>query len=319
MQSTLYDNFEIVVVDNGSTDESVAWLHKQVNVSVLAQDTNLGFCGGNNVGISQTSGEFVVLLNNDVEVEPSWLAELVQPAVADSTVAAAQPKILDYFRRDHFEYAGGAGGHLDEVGYPFARGRLFDCIEKDDGQYDNEAAIFWASGAALLLRRSAIEQVGVLDDRLFMHMEEIDLCWRLWQANYRVVLSPTSKVYHMGGASLSQSDPRKVYYNFRNSLLLLYKHSAPRQWPTKFAKRFLLDILATVRGVLVMRPKESVAIVRAYVDAHKLRRSFDRDRPTNRSDVFPPSFAGSIASQYFFRRRKFFTSLPSGQFREPFR
>ncbi|NNE36488.1 MAG: glycosyltransferase family 2 protein [Rhodothermales bacterium] len=316
--ATEYDNFEIVVVDNGSVDGSVEWLTQQ-DVTLLPQESNLGFCGGNNVGIAKTSSDFVVLLNNDVEVAADWLSELVAQASTEPTIAAVQPKILDYSDRTRFEYAGAAGGHLDSVGYPFASGRLFDTIETDEGQYDEPMPIFWASGAALLLRRSALTEVGLLDERLFMHMEEIDLCWRLWQAGYSVRLAPKSRVYHIGGASLAQGSPKKMYYNFRNSLLLLYKHTSPGRWPLQFTKRVLLDVLAVVRGMLVLRPRESWAIVRAYADAHKMKKGFDQDRPDNDEDTFRPSYDGSIAAQYFFLGRKRFQDLPTKRFQGPFR
>lgn len=318
MLATEYDNFEVVVVDNGSTDESVAWLSSDSRVKVIALNENRGFCGGNNAALEETTGEFVVLLNNDVEVTPNWLTNLVEPARLDPSVAAAQPKLIDYNNRNCFEYAGAAGGHIDALGYPFARGRIFGTIEDDQGQYDSLSNVFWASGAALLLRRAALDKVGHLDERLFMHMEEIDLCWRLWRAGYSVIACPESVVFHMGGATLSQSNPRKSYFNFRNSLLLLYKHTTPNRWPAKFLKRLALDSLAVIRELVLLNPRAAWAIIRAYRDAHKLKTQFDLDRPGINDKQVEPSFAGSIVLAYFLRRRTRFSDLPSERFRAPF-
>ncbi|MEO1077116.1 MAG: glycosyltransferase family 2 protein, partial [Bacteroidota bacterium] len=227
--ATDFESFEIVVADNASTDDTVAWLaatHPEVRV--IPHPENWLFARGNNEAIRHTESEYVCLLNNDVEVPPGWLAPLVRVLDTMPEVAAVQPKLLQHGDRTQFEYAGASGGFLDAVGYPFTRGRLFDTLEPDAGQYDDARDVFWASGAALLLRRSALDDVGLLDETFGMHMEEIDLCWRLWRAGWRVRVEPSAEVYHIGGASLPQGDPRKTYLNFRNSLLMLFKNLPPR-------------------------------------------------------------------------------------------
>jgi GT2 family glycosyltransferase len=229
-------------------------------------------------------------------------------------VGAVQPKLLQYHARDHFEYAGGAGGYLDRVGYPFTRGRLFFTLEQDRGQYDAAQDVDWATGAALLLRRSALDEVGVLDARFVMHMEEIDLCWRLWRHGYRVRVEPESHVYHIGGGSLPQGDPQKTYYNFRNGLLLLYKNLPPARWRTTFPHRLLLDGSATLRALVTGRWREAGAILRAYYDAHRMRRFYIGDRPTTPEMAHPPSYRGTLVLDYFLKGRRFFSDLPAHRF-----
>jgi hypothetical protein len=255
----------------------------------------------------------VLLLNNDVEVEPGWLTPLVERAESDPMIGAVVPKILQYDNRTLFEYSGAAGGYLDDFGYPFARGRIFDTVEVDAGQYDESTDVFWGSGAALLIRRSALEQAGLLDERFFMHMEEIDLCWRLRRLGFRVVYEPRSRVYHIGGASLPSGDPRKTYYNFRNSLLTLYKNGGRSAWPRRFASRLALDTLAVCRFALSGRLRSAAAVVRAYVDAHGMKAAY-RELRTDRDEA-PPPYRGSIVADYFLRRRRRFSELRRSRFR----
>jgi GT2 family glycosyltransferase len=234
-----WPGLEVVLADNGSDDGSAEWVEAQLpGVRIVRHPENWGFCRGNNEAIRQTTSEFVVLLNNDVEVTAGWLAPLVERMQGDPTIGAVQPKILAYDDRGRFEYAGAGGGYLDRWGYPFARGRIFFTLEEDRGQYDRSTDVFWGSGAALMLRRDTLGQVGLLDERFGFHMEEIDLCWRLHRAGWRVVAEPASVVYHVGGGSLPQGHPRKTYLNFRNSLLMLYKNLSPRAW------RRVLPVLA---------------------------------------------------------------------------
>ncbi|QXD15304.1 glycosyltransferase family 2 protein [Rhodocaloribacter litoris] len=314
--ATRYEPLEIILADNASTDGSAAWVHRTFpSVKIVRHPENWAFCRGNNAALPHASGEYVVLLNNDVEVPPDWLAPLVAAMEADPSVGAAQPKLLQYDRRDHFEYAGGAGGYLDRFGYPFTRGRVFFSLEKDEGQYDDERDVFWATGAALLLRRRALDAVGLLDERFFMHMEEIDLCWRLWRQGWRVRIVPRSVVYHIGGGSLPRSDTRKAYYNFRNNLLLLYKNLPPRAWRRIFPRRALLDALAAARALLAGRPAEAAAIARAYRDAHRMKDAYRDARPERCRTG--PYYRGSIVLDYFLRGRRRFRDLPPACFFHP--
>ncbi|MEL6444876.1 MAG: glycosyltransferase family 2 protein [Bacteroidota bacterium] len=311
--ATDFESFEVVVADNASTDDTVAWLaatHPEVRV--IQHPENWLFARGNNEAIRHTESDYVCLLNNDVEVPPGWLAPLVRVLDTLPEVAAVQPKLLQHGDRSQFEYAGASGGFLDAVGYPFTRGRLFDTLEPDAGQYDDARDVFWASGAALLLRRSALDDVGLLDEAFGMHMEEIDLCWRLWRAGWRVRVEPSAEVYHIGGASLRQGDPRKTYLNFRNSLLMLFKNLPPRAWLATFPRRLALDTLAAARALVAGRPRETAAIARAYLDAHRMRGSYLDQRPA--SSPFALPYRRSIALDYFLRKHRRFSDLPSERF-----
>ena len=318
--ATGHPAFEVVVADNGSADDTVAWLratHPQVRV--VEHGENLLFAEGNNRALPHCRGRYVCLLNNDVEVEPGWLSPLVDALDSDGAVAAVQPKLLQHGRRDYFEYAGAAGGHLDAFGYPFARGRLFDAVEPDRGQYDRPADVFWATGACCLLRTSALDDVagpgGVLDRRLGMHMEEIDLCWRLWRAGYRVRAEPASRAYHIGGASLAVGSPRKTYLNFRNSLLMLFKNLPPRVWAATFPRRAALDGLAAARALASGDRATAGAVARAYADAHRTKGSFAEERPAPGERVVLPSYRRSVALDHFVRGKQTFGALPRAAFR----
>ena len=313
---TAYENAEIVVADNASTDGTAEWIESTYpdRVDVVRHPENWAFCRGNNEAIPATSGKYVVLLNNHVEVPPDWLDPLVETMEADPELAAVQPKLLQYEDRSRFEYAGAAGGFLDRLGYPFARGRLFDHVERDHGQYDDPAEIFWATGAAMMLRRKAFEDVGGLDEQFVLHMEEIDLCWRLRRAGYRIRAVPESTAFHIGGSSLAQGDPRKAYYNFRNSLLTLYKNLPPGRWRWIFLQRLVLDLAALVRFLVLGSFGEANAVLRAYRDAHRLKATYRDERPEPDTSPIGPSYRGSIVVDYFIRGRRRFSELPPRRF-----
>lgn len=314
--NTDYPNFEVIFADNASTDGSSAWIANEYpEVKIVRHPDNWLFCRGNNAALPHATGRFVVFLNNDVEVPPGWLHPLVDVLTTHSDVAAVQPKMLQYDDRSRFEYAGACGGFIDRVGYPFTRGRLFTTMERDRGQYDDARDVFWATGAALMLRRSALEEVGVFDERFEMHMEEIDLCWRLQRHGHRVRVEPQSTVYHIGGASLPQGSPRKTYYNFRNSLLMLYKNLSPSAWRTTLPLRVALDTAAWGRAMTLGRLRRAGAILRAYRDALQMRRYYKEERPSeNESTVLPP-YQGLVAADYFLRNRQTFSALPASSFR----
>ena len=314
--ATDYPNLEILLADNASEDDSVAWVEQTFpDVRIVRHPENWAFCRGNNEAVKHATGAYVVLLNNDVEVQPDWLRPLVEAMETQPDVGAVQPKLLQYDERDRFEYAGASGGFLDRFGYPFLRGRIFFDMEKDHGQYDDACDVFWATGAAMMLRRSALDEVGLLDERFFMHMEEIDLCWRLWRLGWRVRVVPQSVAYHIGGGSLPQGNARKAYYNFRNGLLLLYKNLPPPVWRRIFPARAALDALAASRALAAGRPDEAAAIARAYRDAHRLRRHYQSRRPSAAGASVLPPYRGSIVWDYFARGRRRFSELPEGHFR----
>ncbi|MFN3596699.1 MAG: glycosyltransferase family 2 protein [Rubricoccaceae bacterium] len=311
--ATDYPDLEVVVADNASTDGTAAWLAEtHPGVVVVRHPRNLLFAEGNNAALPASTGPLVCFLNNDVEVPPGWLRPLVD-ALADPSVAAVQPKLLQHDRRDHFEYAGGSGGFLDRYGFPFTRGRVFDTVEPDDGQYDDARDVFWATGAALLLRRDAFERAGGFDARFGMHMEEIDLCWRLWRQGGRVRVEPAAEVYHLGGASLPQGNPRKAYYNFRNSLLMLRKNLPSAAFGRALRARRALDGLAAARALAAGRAAEATAIARAHRDAGRLFSSYASPDPA--APVVLPPYEGSIVADYFLRGRRTFAALPTDRFR----
>ena len=219
----------VVVADNGSNDDSVLFLREHYpQVELLQLDQNYGFAEGYNRALSRIEADCYVLLNSDVEVEEGWLNPLVARLAADEKVAALAPKIISYERKSDFEYAGAAGGFIDCFGYPFCRGRILDTIEKDQGQYDTAREVFWASGACMVVRADLFHKLGGFDGDFFAHMEEIDLCWRMQLAGYRVMVEPRSRVFHLGGGTLPNNSARKLYLNYRNNLSMLFKNLSRR-------------------------------------------------------------------------------------------
>ncbi|MFQ3607532.1 MAG: glycosyltransferase family 2 protein [Chloroherpetonaceae bacterium] len=267
---TTYPNFSITIVDNGSTDESLTLAKAQYpTIQVLHTGANLGYAGGCNFGFERTTGKYVVFLNNDTEQEPTWLSELVSIAEQDERIASLQPKLLSIQARNRgeriFDYAGAAGGMIDKLGYPYCLGRILDRLEIDYGQYDMSKPIFWVSGAAMFARRSALETVGVFDEAFFAHMEEIDLCWRLWKAGFLLYSAPKSIVYHYGGATLSQTNPRKVYLNHRNNVIMLTKNADAIRLYLILPLRLVLELLSMLFYLKSKRPEASRAAFDALV------------------------------------------------------
>ena len=306
-----WPRLQFVFVDNASTDGSADWVSAQLpDIKIIRNSTNWRFCRANNEAIRQTSGDYVVLLNNDVAVGSEWLEPLVALAEDNERIAAVQPKIMQLDAPDTFEYAGAAGGYLDRLGYPFARGRIFGHLEKDVEQYDNVARLDWASGAAVLLRRSALQEVGLLDETFEMHMEEIDLCWRLRRAGYEIVVAPNSKVFHIGGASLPQKSVQKLYFNVRNNLLMLYKNLSPAQWRRLLIERVFIDHSIAFAWLLSGRFRKAWTVVRAYRDAHRRRKRYVQPK----SSQVQPSYRGRILFDYVLRGHRRFTDLSRPRF-----
>ena len=273
---------EIIVADNGSTDHSIDILREKFpSVRILPFRENYGFAQGYNRAIHQIETPYVLLLNDDVEVTPHWLQPLLAFMNHHPEVAACQPKILSETQRELFEYAGACGGFIDHLGYPYCRGRIFNHVEKDRGQYDQVCPIFWATGAALLVRTDVFRKEGGLDKRFFAHMEEIDFCWRLRSRNYGIYCIPQSTVYHVGGGTLPKSHPRKTFLNFRNNLLMLYKNLPEERLNSTLRIRYFLDLVAALKMLLSGQAKESMAIVKALRTFFKIRHDFDRQREEN--------------------------------------
>lgn len=272
----------IIVADNASTDGSVQWLREHhPEVRVIELDKNYGFAEGYNRALKQVEAQYYVILNSDVQVTHHWLTPLIENMDAHEEVAACQPKLLSVADNDSFEYAGAAGGFIDRFGYPFCRGRIFDTVEQDQGQYDEDAEILWATGACLMIRSADFWRVGGFDGRFFAHNEEIDLCWRLHDMGRKIYCYPDSEVFHVGGGTLPKNNPMKTYLNFRNNLTMLYKNLPESDFHYVLRMRWLLDYVAAF-ATLLMHGNwgDFKAIFRARRAYRKWRHQFDDDRRT---------------------------------------
>lgn len=269
------DRAEIVVADNGSTDGSVEMLKEKFpQVRLILLDKNYGFAEGYNQALKYIDTKYTVLLNSDVEVTPGWIEAPLKAMNEQPDIAAAQPKILAQRDKEYFEYAGACGGFMDHYGYPYCRGRVLHAIEKDMGQYDTPIDILWATGACHFVRTDVYKQEGGLDGRFFAHQEEVDFCWRLRCRGYRLVCTPDSVVYHVGGATLNVESPRKTYLNFRNNLLMVYKNLGEADIKHVMRTRFFLDYLAALKFLLTGHFNNAKAIYKARQDFFDLKESY---------------------------------------------
>ncbi len=317
--ATDFPNVDIIVADNGSPDDSVAFLEKNFPaVKILKSTENLGFAGGYNHFLAGLDADYFALLNSDVEVTPDWLRPIIERMEAEPTIGIAQPKILADGRRDRFEHAGAAGGWVDFLGYPFCRGRLFEEVETDAGQHDSPQDCFWAAGAAMFVRSKIWRDLGGFDAAYFAHNEEIDLCWRAKRAGWRVVCEPRSVVYHLGGGTLDYENPRKVFLNFRNSLFTLLKNEPAAKLLWLVPARFLLDGVAAAVFVLKGKPAMLGAILRAHGSFYgqffsmlekrkEAARAIEANRvgPADRAGIY----RGSIVWRHFVGRARRFSDL----------
>ncbi|NDW11719.1 glycosyltransferase family 2 protein [Bacteroides sp. 214] len=308
------EGMAVYVADNGSTDNSVAMLQTEFrDVKLILLDKNYGFAQGYNLALQQVEAEYVVLLNSDVEVTEGWLAPLITYMDANPRVAACQPKIRSWHNKHHFEYAGASGGFIDKYGYPFCRGRIMNTLEVDHGQYDTIVSLFWATGAALFIRRECYFTVGGLDVYFFAHMEEIDLCWRLRARGYDIVCIPQSTVYHVGGATLNKENPHKTYLNFRNNLVMLYKNLPEEDLAFVMRIRCLLDYLAVFSFVLRGAFPNAKAVYNAREKFKEDKEKFQSIRQDNLAKTtmktIPEQINSSILWAYYVRGKKFFSRL----------
>ena len=312
--ATDFDGFEIILADNASEDGSAEWVRANLpSVRLVRHPENWGFAKGNNEAVPHAHGDLIILLNNDVEVPAGWLTPIVERFDAAPDLGAAQPKLHRFDARGSFEYSGAAGGFLDRWGYPFARGRIFDVLEEDRGQYDASHDIFWASGTCLAVRRSIWESLGGLEEAFFMHMEEIDLCWRIRRSGFRIECITDAEVYHIGGGSLPAGNPRKTYLNFRNNLLMLHRNLPRGAWWRTLMVRTVLDSAAAVRSLVSGNPGDAWAIVRAYAAAHRMRAQV---ADSSGLSYVPLPYRRSIVLDHFLRGRKHFSELPESGFTE---
>lgn len=305
----------IVVADNCSTDDSVALLRdKFPEVDLILIPSNLGFCGGYNFALQQVSEKYYVLLNSDVEVTAGWINPVIDLMESNAAIAAAQPKILSYHHKNRFEYAGAGGGFIDLLGYPFCRGRLFDHLEEDNGQYNDAVPVFWATGACLFIRSELYHQMGGLDEDFFAHMEEIDLCWRLHRAGYEVYYQGQSTIFHVGGGTLSATNPRKTYLNFRNGLSLLFKNLPAHQLLWRLPLRLFLDHIAALKFLASGLTPDFRAVWKAHIAfIGNLRRAYRKRRITssalNNQYKAAPVYSKILIVDFFLRGKKKFKDL----------
>lgn len=261
---------KIYVADNDSTDDSVKFLEENFpEVKIIKNNINAGYAGGYNLALKSVPEDIHILLNSDVEVTENWLKPIIEVFEQEPKTAAIQPKILDFKKKDHFEYAGAAGGFIDKFGYPFCRGRIFQHLEEDHGQYNNDEYIFWASGACLAVRKSAFIEIGGLDEDFFAHQEEIDLCWRLQNVGYRIKYVATSRIFHVGGATLQEMNPKKTFFNFRNSLFLILKNVKPDKVYIILFIRMVLDGIAGIKFIFEGKFNHFFAILEAHASFYR--------------------------------------------------
>ena len=299
----------VYVADNASTDDSVSFISENFpSVKIIRNKVNGGYAKGYNDALKNLSETIFVLLNSDVEVTENWLHPVISEFKKDSSVVAAQPKILDFKNKDYFEYAGAAGGFIDKYGYPYCRGRIFNTLEKDTGQYNDVTHIFWASGACLFVKTEAFWKAGGLDEDYFAHQEEIDLCWRLQSKGGKILYIGNSEVYHVGGATLDSLNPKKTFYNFRNSLFNLLKNVEGASAFSAILIRMVLDGIAAIQFLLQGKPKHFIAVLKAHFSFYGFTPKFIRKRKENASNL--KYFAiKSIVYQYFIRHNKFYDQL----------
>lgn len=304
----------IIVADNGSTDGSCEMLSQEFpQVEQILLPQNYGFAEGYNRALQGLDAEYYLLLNSDVEVKDEWLSPLLNYMEEHPEVAACQPKLLSQREPEMFEYAGAAGGFLDKYGYPYCRGRLFDTVEQDLGQYDDTLPLLWATGAALMVRRSDWESAGGLDGRFFAHMEEIDFCWRLRSRGRKIVCVSESKAYHVGGASLAQGNPRKTFLNFRNNLLMLYKNLPQQELSSVMRMRCFLDYVAMVKFLLTFDLANAKAILKARKEFRQIKNDFLPQREENLRLMSTPQPEGKsnicLLWNYYAKGKKKFSDL----------
>ena len=325
IKSGNYKAIEILLIDNKSTDDSVTYTKNDYpDIRIVQTHANRGYSRAYNIAFNHARGKYVVLLNNDVRVDPDWLQPMVDLAEKDHKIGALQPKILSMTDPGYFEYAGASGGYIDRYGYPFLRGRIFFTIEPDEGQYQDEQEVFWTSGAAMFLRKDAIEKSLNLDEDFVHHMEEIDLCWRLHLSGFRLMVVPRSVIWHYAGATIKSDSYMKLYWNHRNNIFMMIKNLETRNLFLILPVRMLLDFINIFSAVLIRQNfRQSFAIISAYFWLiinlgliFRKRRVVQQIRAISDRQVFRLVFPGSIVFKYFILRKRTFTSLKFIQ--EPF-
>ncbi len=316
-----YTKKQVYLLDNASTENDVAYVKENYpEVKIIQNPLNNGYCAAYNIAFNVCPGEYIICLNNDVTVAPNWIEGLVNLAESDQRIGAIQPKLLSYHQPTHFEYAGGSGGMIDVFGYPFLRGRIFTEIEEDQGQYEDIAPIFWTSGAAMFLRKSALEDSGLLDETIVHHMDEIDLCWRLRLAGYSLYVQPKSVIKHIGGATITTASFKKTYWNHRNSIYIMLKNYELLQVIRFVPVHILLDYVVILQSLL----KFNFTTVRAILAAHawillniilifSKRQEVQQKRKVSDKRILPYMYHGSIVYAHFIKGVNQFSQIKNNK------
>ncbi len=309
------DDAEIIVADNASTDDSIAFLQESFpTVRIIRNPSNGGFAMGYNLALQQVRADFYILLNSDIEVTENWIRPVISLMEEDDRIAACQPKIRSYYEPKKFEYAGAAGGFIDKYGYPFCRGRLFLAIEEDHGQYDDRCEIFWATGACMFVRANVFHELGGFDNDFFAHMEEIDFCWRVKNNGYRVMYCPDSTVFHIGGGTLPKASWHKTYLNFRNNFFLLYKNLPDDRLVRVFAVRYLLDTIAAFKFLFQAGFRDFWAVTRAHFSFYRNFGKMRQKRAQLRHGSMKDMYSRNIVLEYYLKGKRKFSQLQPGKF-----
>lgn len=311
---------KIYVADNASTDDSVSFLEEQYpQLQLIKLPRNAGFAGGYNEALKQVSADYFVLLNSDVEVAAGWIEPVIALMEKNRSIAACQPKLLAYKEKDSFEYAGACGGFIDKYAYPFCRGRIFNELEKDRGQYNDTREVFWATGACMFVRANVYNELGGFDADYFAHMEEIDLCWRMKNTGNKIFVVPSSVVYHLGGGTLNALSPQKTFLNFRNNLITFTKNYPGARWLWILVLRLVLDGIAGIKFLFEGRALHTWAVIRAHWSYYfSLGTTLRKRREMRAKNNYKPSlnsiYAGGIVNDFYFGKIKSFSDLPKEKF-----
>ena len=301
---------EIWVADNCSTDGSIELLEEEFkDVKIIQNETNGGFATGYNVALRKIKADYYILLNSDIEVTANWINPVIELMESDNTIGACQPKIRSYSQKEKFEYAGASGGYIDKYGYPFCRGRIFQSLEDDDGQYDNPTEVFWATGACMFVRADIFKQLNGFDDDFFAHMEEIDFCWRMKSIDNKVMVCPSSMVYHVGGGTLPVGSARKTYLNFRNNFVLLYKNLPSKSLYSVIIVRLFLDGLAGIKFLLQGGFSDFIAVIRAHLYFYRNWKHIKEKRKETIRNNVTNIYRGNIVVDHYLLRKKKFSDL----------
>ncbi len=304
------DDAEIIIADNASTDDSIEFMQKTYpEIRIIKNSENGGFSKGYNDALLQVEAQYYILLNSDIEVTENWIKPIIKLMDADEKIAVCQPKLLSYSEPDKFEYAGAAGGFIDKYGYPFCRGRIFQHLETDSGQYDDVCEVFWASGASMFVKADLYHKFGGLDNDFFAHMEEIDFCWRLKNEGYKIMYCPDSKVYHVGGGTLPKNNSRKTYLNFRNNFYLLYKNLPSDRLFKVFTLRLLLDFVAGIKFLTEGGFKDLGAVVKAHFSFYFSIRQNHKKRKNITQKNVSKIYNSNIVWDHYIRKIQLFSKL----------